>query len=234
MNGTYQMRNATVISFMGLALLLGGCGAGEKKEATSIGDSNGERVIGNSSLNPRTANPVEDAKRQENSSMGNADRPRGRNGLTGGAFSETHQTTANRGPLIVLPRIFGVVPSRLDKALPKKQKVACIVVEQKYLRKVKTRGVCKTLRNQNPDCEIFSFEGLKQDQTLQSLLVTARSQKADILVILEKKTARSFVLLDTRNAVLLGYSSGTQQHVLPGNKSLLALHGTLCKLWSSQ
>ncbi|MDF1665872.1 MAG: hypothetical protein P1V97_29215, partial [Planctomycetota bacterium] len=135
---------------------------------------------------------------------------------------------------ILLPNTYGSVATVLDKALSKKLKVACLVVENKTLRKVKTRGVCKVLRSQNANCEITSFEGLKQGHNLRTLLTTARAEKADILVILEKRSERSFVILDTRNAVVLGHGSGSQQQLVPGNKTLLSLHESLCKTWTAQ
>ncbi|MDF1666511.1 MAG: hypothetical protein P1V97_32480 [Planctomycetota bacterium] len=153
---------------------------------------------------------------------------------TGGAYSETQRTVASRGPQIVLPTIFDSVVTNLDKPLPKKQKVACVVVEGSYLRKEKTRGICKVLRNQNSNNEVVSWGSLKQSQTLNSLMTLARSQSIDLLVILEKRQQRSFVILDTRNAAVLCHSTKFRQSLVPGDSQLLQLHGKICKAWTTQ
>lgn len=152
----------------------------------------------------------------------------------GGAYSETHQTVSTRGPQIVLPNVFNSVVTNLDKPLPKKKKVACVVVEGSYLRKEKTRGICKILRNQSSPPEVVSWDSLKQSQTLNSLLTLARSQNVDLIVILEKRQERSFVILDARNAAVLCHTTRSQENLVSGDNQLIQLHGKICKAWTAQ
>ncbi|MDF1666510.1 MAG: hypothetical protein P1V97_32475, partial [Planctomycetota bacterium] len=109
------MRKATVFLALGSCLFLSACGArsrvGSEKEPIPIGGGNMDRISGpvDGASEFKPARPHDDVKNQEaNSSMG-AGRPRGKGGIQGGAFSETHQTKASRDDQILLPDTYGSV-----------------------------------------------------------------------------------------------------------------------------
>lgn len=198
---------------------------------------------GNDALSQRQISPdfIKKPKRKKGRKKGRKKKPRSKlepgpkvAPYKGGAYSETQQTLASRGPQIVLPAVFNTVVTQLDQPLPKKQKVACVVVEGSYLRKVKTRGICKLLRNQNSNGEVVAWDTLKQSHTLNSLITLARSQSIDLLVILEKRGTRSFVILDTRNAAVLCHTTKSQQNLVSGDTQLAQLHGKIYKAWTAQ
>ena len=66
----------------------------------------------------------------------------------------------------------------------------------------------KLLRGQGCFGQVLSLENFKQSVDLNSLISHVRGQSIELLVILEKKQERSFVILDTRNMQLLGEGSG--------------------------
>ena len=250
------MRKTATAMILGLTLTAGACGSAERNsDGASINPATGSVAPGNETPQPYINRGLEyeynEAQRTSSSpSKGGAGRvkrsKRGRkrrpspkpqpkrDAIKGGAFSETQRTVAVRGPEIVLPSTFGAVATQLDKPLPNKRKVACLVVEGKHLRKVQTRGICKVLRNQSVSGEIVAWDALKQNHTLSSLMSRARSESVDLLVILEKKAQRSFVILDTRTSTVLAQGNRFAGLVAPGDKGLFQLHGKLRKAWTTQ
>lgn len=220
------------------AIMVAGCSArGMKKEAVPVGESKMPRAAKDegpsSSLDNKKLNPLQDVNGQTGSMSGRR-RGRAQQAIEGGAYSETQRVKAKRGVEIELPASYGNVATQLDQALPGKPKIACVVVEQKSIRKASTRGLCKLLRARHPKQEIISLHDLRQSHQLNSLITTARADGVDLLVILEKRITRSFVILDTRSTVVLGQAAGSAEQVVPGEKSLLSLHASLKKLWMTQ
>lgn len=249
------MRKTATAMILGLTLTMGACGSAERiNDGASINPGTGSVAPGNETPKPyinrgleydydetqrSSSSPSKGVTRVKRGKRGRKRRPSPkpqpkRDPIAGGAFSETQRTVAARGPEIVLPQSFGSVATQLDKPLPNKRKVACLVVEGKHLRKVQTRGICKLLRNQASGGEIVSWDVIKQNHTLSSLMNRARSESVDLLVILEKKDPRSFVILDTRNSTVLAQGTRSEGLVAPGDKGLFQLHGKLRKAWTTQ